>query len=118
MTIKELYEAIGGNYETALNTMMMDDFIRKMLGKFVENNSFSSIVDGYQNKDYKKVFEASHNFKGVTGNLALTSLYNKTLPIVEPTRNFSNITDLNLDNEIAELKKEYEHVVSLIKQVL
>ena len=102
MTVQEFYEIVGGDYKTALGRLMNDDFIKRMLSKFVLKNSFDLMIDGFKNKDVKTLFEAAHSFKGVTGNLALTSLYDKTCVIVEAVRDYMNIKELQ--EEIDDLK--------------
>lgn len=89
--------------------MMNDMLIVKMLGKFMANNSYEDIVNLYEQKDYRGLFAAAHSFKGVTGNLALTPLFELASYITEATRNSD---DVNLDKEIADLKEKY----ALIKE--
>lgn len=73
------------------------------------NNSYEDIVNLYEQKDYRGLFAAAHSFKGVTGNLALTPLFELASYITEATRNSD---DVNLDKEIADLKEKY----ALIKE--
>ena len=118
MNVKEFYENNHGSYTTALNMMMNDDFIKRMLSKFISSNRSLEMIECYKNKDYKGVFEAGHSLKGVAGNLALTSLYDLVVPIVEKTRNYSNMTSINLDDEIASYQKEYEQIIAAIKELI
>lgn len=105
MNIKQFYLETNGSYENALAIMMNDVLIAKLLGKFMANNLYDDIVSLYEQKDFRGLFAASHSYKGVTGNLALTPLYELSSVITEATRNSD---DVNLDKEIAELKKAYE----------
>ena len=118
MTVKELYDSFGGNYNTALQTMMSDAFIMRMLGKFIEKNSYQEIISGYENKNFQAVFAASHSLKGVSGNLSLTPLYEKSSIICEATRTLKEGESVNLDAEIEELKASYELIVNNIKACL
>ena len=104
MTVKELYEKIHGNYQNALSMMMMDDFIKRMLTKFVQSNPASNLFKAYEDKDYQAVFAAAHSLKGVVGNLALTPLFEIASIITEATRNGATP---NIDNEINTLKERY-----------
>ncbi len=104
MNVKQFYIETNGSYENALAIMMNDMLIKRMLTKFMDNNSFKDIVSLYEQKDFRGLFAASHSFKGVTGNLALTPLYELASTITEATRNSD---DVNLDKEIAELKEKY-----------
>ena len=107
MNVKQFYIDVKGNYDSALAIMMNDMFIARMLNKFMENNSYEDIVSLYEKKDYRAIFAAAHSFKGVTGNLAITPLYELASTITEATRNSD---DANLDKEIADLKAAYELV--------
>ena len=110
MNIKKFYEDTNSNYNCALSIMMNDMLIERMIRKFMENNSYNAIIDAYNTKNTKEVFILAHSFKGVTGNLALTSLYNIASDLTELTRDKE---EADIDNEIEKLKTEYQ----LIKNV-
>ena len=118
MTVKEAYDSFGGNYNLAVQTMMNDVFITKMLSKFTQSNSYQSAIDAYQNKNYRGVFEACHSLKGVCGNLALTPLYDKASVICEKTRNLKENESVNFDLEIEDLTKTYTRVLSFINSLI
>ena len=105
MNVKQFYLDINGSYENALAIMMNDVLIVKMLTKFMKNNAYGLIISSYESKDYRTLFAASHTYKGVTGNLALTPLFNLASIITEATRYSDNV---NLDKEIEELKSVYK----------
>ena len=110
MNIKKFYEDTNSNYNSALSIMMNDILIERMIRKFMENNSYNAIIDAYNAKNIKEVFVLAHSFKGVTGNLALTNLYNIASDLTELTRDKETA---DIDKEIEKLKKEYQ----LIKNV-
>lgn len=110
MNIKKFYEDTNSNYNSALSIMMNDVLIERMIRKFMENNSYNAIIDAYNANNIKEVFVLAHSFKGVTGNLALTSLYNIASNLTELTRDKE---EADIDSEIAKLKTEYK----LIKDV-
>ena len=118
MTVKELYDSFGGDYSKAVQTMMNDAFITRMLTKFVEKNSYQDIIANYENKNYHGVFEGSHSLKGVCGNLALTPLFEKASVLCEATRNVSEGQSVEIAAEINELKESYKIVVGAIKAFL
>ena len=104
MNIKEFYNSIGGNYENAIKIMMNDVFIERMLDKFFLNNVYSELISAYEKNDIQAVFALAHSLKGVTGNLALTPLYEISCKITEATR---SLKEANIDQEIDELKNKY-----------
>ena len=104
MNVKEFYAATNSNYQDALSIMMMDALIEKMITKFMNDNNVGLMVSLYEQKDYRNLFAAAHTLKGVAGNLAFTQLFNVACVITEATRNSD---DVNLDNEINQLKEAY-----------
>ena len=118
MTVKEFYEAVGGEYKTALERMMNDDFIKRMLSKFLANNSFQTIKQGYLDNDAKAVFEGAHALKGVSGNLVLTDLFNKTCVVTEAVRDYANITELKIDQEMKAFEDSYLNVKEKIEELI
>ena len=118
MTVKELYESFNGNYQNALQTMMNDEFIKRMLSKFLVNNCFQDLVNHYENKNLRGVFEASHSLKGVAGTLSLTPIYEKAMVVCEKTRFLQEGESIDLDQEVGELKEAYNLVVTAISKFL
>ena len=118
MSVKELYEKIHGDYQKALSMMMMDDFIKRMLTKFVQNNPGAQLLEAYDNKDYPSLFQASHSLKGVAGNLALTSIFDKVVPIVEKTRNATKESIIDINKEMEEFRNDYNFVIEELKSFL
>ena len=104
MDIKKFYEATNSDYQAALSIMMNDMLIERMIKKFMENNSYHSIIEAYEANDIKQVFVLSHTFKGVTGNLALTKLYDIASRLTEATRGKESA---DITKEIEELKEAY-----------
>ena len=105
MNVRQFYIEINGSYDDALAIMMSDFFIAKMITKFINNNSCEQMISLYEQKDYRALFAAAHTLKGVTGNLSLTPLFELACTITEATRNSDNV---NLDNEIQELRESYD----------
>lgn len=118
MTVKEFYAAVGGDYNVALRRMMNEDFIKRMLTKFLANNSFHAIKEGLDNKDPKAMFEGAHSLKGVAGNLALTHLFDKTCVVVEAVRNYEEVKEIHLDKEMKELEDAYLLTKSKIEELI
>ena len=105
MDIKRFYQETNSNYQAALSIMMSDALIERMIKKFMENNSYKAIIEAYEAGNIKDVFALSHSFKGVTGNLALTRLFNIASVLTEATR---DVEVANIDKEIEELKEAYQ----------
>lgn len=107
MNVKEFYNAVHGDYQYALSIMMSDSLIERMINKFMDNNAYQDLIKAYEQKDYASLFPLAHTFKGVTGNLALTELFEISSIITEATRNGAAP---NLDKEIETLKERYQRL--------
>ena len=72
--IKDLYEAIGGSYETALGRLMKDSLVEKFVMKFPNDPTFGELEQSLAAKDWDTAFRAAHTLKGVAMNLAFVKL--------------------------------------------
>ena len=112
MNIKKFYEDVNGNYQAAISIMMNDMLVERMIKKFMENNSYQTIIEAYEVNNIKELFALAHSFKGVTGNLALTNLFNIASVLTEATRDKETA---DVSNEINQLKAEYTVVEEAFK---
>ena len=71
--------------------------------KYVENDGFNKMIQAYDKKDYKALFETAHNVKGMTANLGLKSLSNISSSICESVR--KGEPDMDLEPLIENAKK-------------
>ena len=74
MTVKELYESIGGSYDSALRILQMDRMVDRFIRKFLNEESFGKLMTAYEAQDSTGIFESSHAMKGVSANLGLDAL--------------------------------------------
>ena len=74
MTIQELYEQIGGNYDHAMQIMRMDKMISKYLLKLTDSGVCASLRQAADSMDAAALFESAHAMKGVCANLGLDDL--------------------------------------------
>lgn len=115
MTLKEFYESIGSDYNTALLRMgssekMLDKFVRKFPNDKTAEQLFSSL----QNEDYELAFRMAHTLKGLSANLGLDRLHKASSELTEALRN--KVADNA--NELAKtVRSEYETAVSALNQL-
>jgi len=74
MTLKECYEALGGNYDEAVARLMNEDFATRMVKKFADKNTFAEMESAMADRDLTKAFEAAHTMKGNVLNLSFDRL--------------------------------------------
>lgn len=86
MTIQECYAALGGDYEEVLGRLYSEALVKKFVGKFLADQSFSSLESTLKAKNYEEAFRAAHTLKGVSQNLSFTKLYQSSHEITEALR--------------------------------
>lgn len=68
-------EAAGIDAQGALSRLMNNEgFYLRMLGKFVEDPTYTSLEAAYESKDMDALLHAAHALKGVSGNLGMVEL--------------------------------------------
>ena len=86
MTLQELYQSIGGDYEQALRVLRMDKLIDKHIRKLAQGGVVDRLLDAGRDMDPTQLFEAAHAAKGVCGNLGLAKLSEMASEIAEEYR--------------------------------
>ena len=86
MTLQEFYTVVGGDYQDALNRMMMESMLRKFLAKFPSDPSFTLLEQSLQNGDREEAFRAAHTIKGLCLNLGFGKLYASSNTLTEALR--------------------------------
>lgn len=94
MSVKELYEIIGGDYNDVLSRLPNDAFIIRFLKKYSATDEFNKMIEAYESKNYPALFEVSHTLKGMSANMSLTRIYKNVSEICESVRNGNPIIDL------------------------
>ena len=86
MTIQQLYEEIGANYEQAVRVMKKDKLIDKYIRKLGSSDVGEKLAQACEAMDAEKLFESAHAMKGVCANLGLDSLAGAADEITEEFR--------------------------------
>ena len=69
-------EAGGVDVQGALDRMMGNEkLLAHLLGKFLDDTSFSRLETALAEHDADAAFGAAHTLKGVAGNLSVTTVY-------------------------------------------
>jgi HPt (histidine-containing phosphotransfer) domain-containing protein len=86
MTMRECYEAIGGNYKAVLGRLHSEALIRRFTLKFLEDQSYLQLKQALENKNYEDAFRSAHTLKGVCQNLSFDHLYEVSNELTELLR--------------------------------
>lgn len=69
MTLKECYDALGGNYEDTVRRLYNEKLVEKFLFKFEEDPSFENLKKALEEENLEAAFRAAHTLKGVAQNM-------------------------------------------------
>ncbi|MBR6916726.1 MAG: Hpt domain-containing protein [Clostridia bacterium] len=118
MTLRELYETIGGNYDQAIGVLRVEKLIDKHIRKFPDGGVVDALIAAGEMMDPSALFESAHAMKGVCSNLGLASLAEGASEISEEFRpgNARKMTDDEVRQKIDEIKVKYEKTAEGIRK--
>ena len=86
MTIRECYEAMGGDYEDVSRRLVTEARIKKFALMFKKDPSMGQLKDAIESGDCDGAFRAAHTLKGICANLGFASLFEASRDITEALR--------------------------------
>ncbi|MHD0319311.1 Hpt domain-containing protein [Fusobacterium sp. THCT1E2] len=102
MDYKEVLKNYGNDVDGTLNRFCgNENLYKKFIRIFFERENPEKIREQYKNKEYDELLMAAHTYKGITGNLGLTKLFEMFGEIVDKIR-----------------RKDYETIREMIEKVL
>lgn len=118
MTLTELYQEIGGDYDQALRVMRVEKLMDKHLRRFPDNGVVEGLLAAGESMDPEKLFEAAHAVKGVCSNLGLVNLSEAASEITEEYRpgNARKLSDDEVNAKIESIRRMYEKVTEGIRK--
>ena len=118
MTIQELYQSIGGDYDQAVRVLRMDKLIDKHIRKLTKNGVVEQLLAAGETMDATRLFEAAHAAKGVCGNLGLAKLSDMASEIAEEYRPGSprTLSDDQVKERLARIAGQYRVTAEGIKK--
>ena len=115
MKLQECYIAMNGDYEDVLRRISREKSVVKFLRRFAENKEFEELEKAVSEKNYQRVFELSHDIKGMAANLSISGLQRIVSEICEQTRDRE--PDGDLDEMMLKAKEEYGRVIAAIGEL-
>ena len=109
MTIQELYEKIGGNYDQAVRVMKTDRLIDKYIRKLKSSGVCEALAEAGQTMDAVRLFESAHAMKGVCANLGLDALAKAADELTEEFRtgNPRRLSDEEVGERLKAIAERY-----------
>jgi len=114
MTVKECYDAIGGNYEDAISRLRTDERVARFLGKVADDGSFKLLEESLRVRNIEEAFRAAHTLKGVCMNLSLTTLGRSAEALTEALRGRTQFSD-DMMPLLENVRRDYETTISAIR---
>ena len=113
MTVRELYQLIGGDYDTAMAYLSSERLIARFLTKFPADPSLPRLFTAWAAQDRYGAFDAAYEAKGMCANLYLTHLKVRSTEICELLRpeNEGKAKDTYIDMQVQELHRRYDAAV-------
>ena len=114
MTVEELYDRIGGNYQGLLQRIPSAAMIRKFVGKYPQDPTYTQLCSAVEAGDWEAAFRASHTMKGLAQNLNFDRLYQVSLALTEALRGREPLTDYSLLDAVS---AEHTALIDAISQL-
>ena len=112
MTVKECYDALGGNYDEILGRFRSEDRVRRFVVKFLTDPSYDNLIKAYDEKNLEEAFRAAHTIKGICQNLSFTKLYESSHVLSDKLKagEFDDTAEI-----LEQVKADYARTVSAIQ---
>lgn len=101
LTVEKLKEFGADTADGLRRCVNKEDFYLRMVDMVLRDRNFDRLAMAVASKDAKEAFEACHALKGVTGNVALTPIYEPVCALTEQLRGATELGDISaLYNQI------------------
>ena len=118
MDLKELYEAIDGDYEQATRVLRVEKLIDKHIRRLPNNKVFEEMAAAGQSMDETQLFESAHAMKGLCANLGLMGLSDMASDLAEEFRpgDTRSMSDDEVRERVDQIGALYERTIEGIRQ--
>ena len=114
MTLQEFYAVVGGDYNEAVARMMGEAMLRRFIGKFPDDPSFTVLEQAIAASDREAAFRAAHTIKGLCLNLAFGKLLASSEALTEALRHEMSANAAEL---FAQVKADYSLTLDAVNQL-
>ena len=112
MTLKNLYEAVGGDYKDVVKRLISEEFAAQLALGFLDDDGFSSLEKAMKNRNAEDAFRAAHTLKGVALNLGFKNLGESASELTEVLR---KRTFDGADEPFEKVRADYAVVISALR---
>ena len=111
MDLKTCYEALGGNYQQAMERLRSERLVQKFVLRYLDEGSYDALMRAVAEKNGEEGFRAAHTIKGICLNLSFDRLYASSNEVSEALRH--GWTDDVLPH-VEQLKRDHAETVAAI----
>lgn len=116
MTLKELIEELGGDYEDVFERLVFEESIERFLKSFLTDETFYNMIESLKSYSFEQAFYYAHTLKGLSRTLGFFGLYVSSGQIAEGIR-----SNLFVDNDLLmdfmhDSETEYAKVIDEIEK--
>ena len=86
MTLKEFYDAVGGDYSNVMQRLCDEEFALEFLFRFADESLPERLKHAIDTKNREEAFTISHTLKGTCVNLGLSDLYASASKLTDALR--------------------------------
>lgn len=115
MTIQELYEKVGGDYEDVIRRLQKENLIDRFVRMYESGSKIEILVSAYQEQDYAKVFDISHDLKGMSANLSFHRMNQTMTEICEAVRH--GVPQMDISGLVEEARVQHEQLSEYVKEL-
>lgn len=116
MTLRECYSIMNGNYEDVVHRLLKEDRIRRYLGTFLESADYRNLMEAVKADDLDLIFRYAHNLKGMSLNLAFSSLAVSSSALCDNVRD--GVKRADCAPYMERVTEDYNLVIDAIKAYL
>lgn len=114
MTLKECYDAMGGNYESVIGRLRKESMVQKFVLRFPNEDTFDVLKRSMAEGDYETAFRAAHTIKGNCLNLSFDRLYRSSNLLTESLREGYHP---GADEYLRQVEEDYKVTVDAIRKL-
>ncbi len=116
MTVKECYDAMGGNYADVESRLRKEERIQKFLLRVLNDTSYELLCTSMKDRNMPEAFRAAHTIKGICQNLSLDKLFKSADCLAELLRNREEYGE-DLEPAMAQVTEDYQMTIECIKKL-
>lgn len=115
MTIQQCYQQLCGDYADVLRRLPSDALVERFSVKFLEDDSYPSLVQAMAQGNCEAAFRAAHTLKGVSANLGFTQLCASASQLTELLRGVTGEIPPDAAERMNQVRQDYQMTTDALR---